>query len=197
MTDKPYGLSIFENVIDCHFGDDWFAVVGPRGGAPSVGTNISLEIDFPGTSGGTPGFIPVISNGINFGPVIFGSFVRSPTSPQIIRPSDLTNKVMSNAGKQFTCFAIGQVDAFGAAMMFFKMTNFAPTPFTVRVRQEGVSEFSNVGVVCFERGKLKAGLTFVSSFDLPLAPGGAVYADLPNGATDFVIDPSKLTITVL
>lgn len=181
--DDPYDLDFFQTITDCQFGSSWFGVVGPRsGGGPT-----RFEIDFPNMAGSTPGFIPVLDNIVP----VFAPYTRNPgTAPFTITAADLTRKITADAGKQYNCFAINQIDAFGGAMMIFNMKDFPSTTFKVRVRFDVNND---VGVFCIARNKMKAGLRFTSSFDLPLA--GNVYAACPAGFQDYAINPSTLQVT--
>lgn len=193
---SPVGFDFLETITNVNWGGgSWLGICLPRAGGV-VNKTLLPEIDFIDQAGGTPGFLPVTVN--NQHPT-FASYVKPGPGPghsYKVTAADLVGKLTANGGAHFTAFAVGLVDAeYGVLMMFKLDSDFPSDPFTVRIRWTGsTAPTSDVAVFTTQKGAVKAGLEFVSSFDIPTV----AYDDqtVSTGTFhDFLVNPNTLAVT--
>lgn len=189
-----FSEDLFTRVKSINFGSGNWLFISMGVHSPSaLPPSFSLEADFVGEAGGTPGFVTDASGVSN--PTY--SFPESSGGTHTLVKSDLTAILRTSAGADFGGISIGyQPGATGDPVdgMFLVRLNHFSAPFRVRLRKSiSPTFFANAGIEIstisektIKAGqKVPDGLTFVATASTPVSPA----------VTDFIIDPTTLSIT--
>ncbi len=190
---------LFSRVTNVHFGGNWLVI--SLDGLNNSGGIASGSIDFPGMAGGTPG-INVLG---------FGAY------PQAVTAADISAVKRAGAGLAVHYFGVSAIGGFSSQLTFsnsqIDVFGFShatqvlvqapsPNPFNLRVKATGGGGVVSLGVsISLLDGKdVKPGMA-LPQFGVVeyLSPKSASYTvngpDPLSLSADFMVDPTKMTVT--
>lgn len=197
----PYVLDFLQQVINVQFGGQWmcFGIIWND----DKGQNITLE--FPGESGGTPGFALIDGGFLFSGSVPAPPNINFPLPPSLagypkVKATDLTKKLTTEAGASFNGFGAGDNNSGEGIVLMQAGSGIIPSgkafPMTGRLVGDNNVALLFGGFV--KKNAMKAG-PFPTKF--ASSDGNLPFLFEFNNNVDtkivhLTVDPVNLTITV-
>lgn len=217
-SDRPYPLDPFTTITNINFGGGIWCVALAGASPQIVGGYIngqgppaypdiagSVEVDFSGIAGGTPGFTLIQD---------ITPIAGTKTSPYAIQKADLTKPIRAAAGAGLIGFTVSLVTIQQAlnppftkfhvpiVALFLQCTGVLAKQF--RIRMTGIATNTNTNGVMqvgiFGKNVIKAGVRVDLKNNTPAVISGAEKSygkpnAVDNVVADFIVNPQNLTVS--